>query len=92
MELLKSNLIRKLWLLELIQHDLGRSLQALLVFVPAIYPYPLYDAVFVCNRFGALEVWNAAIHLGDLQLVYALAVAQRIEAGHDLLRIFLSLE
>lgn len=78
-------------LLELPEHGLRRSLEGGRVLIPPIRPYPFNDPVFIRDRFRALEVGDAAVYTPDPELVHALAVAEGIEAGHDVLRVLLPL-
>lgn len=74
-------------LLELLEHSRRRGLEGGRVLIAAIRPYPFYDPVFIRDRFRALEVWDAAVHAPDPELVHALAIAEGIEAGHNILRV-----
>ena len=78
-------------LLELLEHSRRRGLEGGRVLIAAIRPYPFNNPVFVRDCFRALEVWDAPVHAPDPELVHALAIAEGIEAGHDILRVPLPL-
>lgn len=85
---LKSHGIGDEGLLELREHSLRRGLEGGRVLIPPIYPNSFDNPVFVYYGFRALDIGDPVVYGPDPELVHALAIAQGIEAGHDVLGVF----